>query len=526
LNKPVSNKTMLYGLMLTALFLVALACINFINLTTARASAHAKEIGIRKTMGSSRAQLTFQFLCEIFTITGIASVLSLSLLPLLAKAFADYMPYGFYFSMADPLIALFLALLTILVSLLAGMYPSMVLSSGNAVDVLKNQAQANSGRTRKAWMRQTLTVSQFVIAQFFIMGTFVVAKQIRYMMNTDLGFRKEAVISFFTPRNDTSTLRRQTLLNEIKKLPAVEMASLGSDVANSGGWWTAGIDYNDGKNKISTIAELKAGDDNYLTLFHIPLIAGRTLLPADTIREVVINETYQRKLGFKTAGDAIGKTLTWDDRNIPIVGVMKDFHEQSLHSLMGPMVLGGNNGGFFHIKLKANNADGSLWRNAIAGIQKSFKKIYPEEDFGYKFFDDSIAKFYESEQHTASLLQWATGLAIFISCLGLLGLVIYTTNTRTKEIGIRKILGASVANIISILSKDFVKLVIIAFVIAAPVAWWATYKWLQDFVYRTGISWWVFAGSGVFMLMIALITLSVQTIKTAVANPVKSLRTE
>ena len=526
LNKPVSNKTMLYGLMLTALFLVALACINFINLTTARATARAKEIGIRKTMGSSRAQLTFQFLCEIFTITGIASVLSLSLLPLLAKAFAEYMPYGFYFSMADPLIALFLALLTILVSLLAGMYPSMVLSSGNAVDVLKNQAQANSGRTRKAWMRQTLTVSQFVIAQFFIMGTFVVAKQIRYMMNTDLGFRKEAVISFFTPRNDTSTLRRQTLLNEIKKLPAVEMASLGSDVANSGGWWTAGIDYNDGKNKISTIAELKAGDDNYLTLFHIPLIAGRTLLPADTIREVVINETYQRKLGFKTAGDAIGKTLTWDDRNIPIVGVMKDFHAHSLNNMIGPMA-------FIHLASESKavvialqTAAKDKWKATIAQMEKSFKQIYPESEFSYSFQDDSIKYSYGAEQNMKHLMGWASGLTIVISCLGLLGLVIYTTSQRTKEIGVRKVLGASVGHIVKILSKDFLMLVAIAFIIATPVAVWAIQQWMKNFAYRTAVNWWLFPLCGIAMIVIALITLSFQTIKAASANPVKSLRTE
>jgi ABC-type antimicrobial peptide transport system permease subunit len=231
-------------------------------------------------------------------------------------------------------------------------------------------------------------------------------------------------------------------------------------------------------------------------------------------------------IGFQHPEDALNKYLQWNGKNILIVGVMKDFHDQSTHALISPIVFGGSKGSTFHIKLKPDNTDGTAWKKTISQIQKAFRQIYPDEDFNYKFLDDTIAKFYESEQHTASLLQWATGLAIFISCLGLFGLVIYTTNTRTKEIGVRKILGASVANIVSLLSKDFVQLVLIAFIIAAPIAWWATYKWLQDFVYRTTMSWWIFLLSGLAMLLIALITVSMQTIKTAIANPVRSLRSE
>ncbi|MES1216390.1 MAG: FtsX-like permease family protein, partial [Bacteroidota bacterium] len=325
---------------------------------------------------------------------------------------------------------------------------------------------------------------------------------------------------------DTSRSHRPQLLNDIKSLPGVALASTGFLApATEGGAFTR-LSYNNGKEDLAPNTQIRWGDPDFINVYGIKLLAGRNVEPSDSIKEFIVNESFAHEIGFQRPEDAINKNILWNKKNIPIIGVMKDFHEQSLHSAMGPIVFGGNNGSIFHVKLKANNADGSIWRNTIAGMQAAFKKIYPEEDFSYTFFDDAIAKFYETEQHTASLLQWATGLAIFISCLGLLGLVIYTTNTRTKEIGIRKILGASVANIISILSKDFVKLVIIAFVIAAPIAWWATYKWLQDFVYRTNISLWVFIVSGVAMLVIALITLSVQTIKTAVANPVKSLRTE
>ncbi|HSZ85166.1 MAG TPA: FtsX-like permease family protein, partial [Puia sp.] len=212
----------------------------------------------------------------------------------------------------------------------------------------------------------------------------------------------------------------------------------------------------------------------------------------------------------------------------PIVGVMADFNQQSLHELVKPLVFTSNlkYSYAFHVALKPLDAEGTLWKNTIAKIENAFKKNYPEEDFSYQFFDESIAKFYKSEQDLSRLLKWATGLAIFISCMGLLGLVIYTTNQRTKEIGVRKVLGASVSNIVSLLSKDFVLLVMIAFVIAAPLAWWVLNTWLQNFAYRTSINWWVFAVSGLSMIVIALVTLSIQTIKAAMANPVKSLRTE
>ncbi len=526
LDSPVSSKPMLYRLMAIAMFLLVLACINFINLTTAQATVRAKEIGIRKTMGGSRMQLVFQFLSETCTVTVIASILSLLLLPLLLKAFADYVPRGFHFSITDPMVAIFLALLTIIVSLLAGTYPSLVLSSWNAAAVLKNQANTNSRSTRKAWMRQTLTVSQFVIAQFFIMGTFLVAKQIRYMINTDLGFRKEAVMSFSTPGHDTSAIRRQTVLNEVKRLPAVEMASLASDVANSGGRWGSEIDFKDGKKELHTNVELKAGDDNYLRLFHIPLIAGRELLPADTIREVVINETYQRLLGYQKPEDAVGKNLSWDNKNVPIVGVIKDFHAHSLDNMIEPMAFIHSTVDSKAIVVALQSAAKDKWQQTIAQMEKSFKSIYPEAEFSYEFQDESIKNSYGSEQNMEHLMEWATGLTIFISCLGLLGLVIYTTNQRTKEIGVRKVLGASVGNIVSILSKDFLTLVAIAFIIATPLAWWAIHEWLDNFAYRTIISWWMFPLCGITMIIIALVTLSFQTIRAASANPVKSLRTE
>ena len=525
----IAHKPTLYGLLAIAAFLLLLGCINFINLTSAQASQRAKEIGIRKTIGSSKKQLVLQFLSETFFVTLIATIVSVALTPLLLKMFTDYIPPGLRFDLLhQPYLILFLLLLTIIVSFLSGLYPALILSGYKPVLVLKNQIFINSGQTRSAGIRKILTVSQFVIAQFFIIATLMVSKQINYSLNAEMGFKKEAILTFDVPRSDTVPNHRIQLLNEIKAIPGVQMVSRGFLTPAEERASFGDITYNDGKNEIKQNVQIRWGDTNYLRLFQIKLLAGRNVVQSDTIKEFLINETYSKKLGFKHPEDVLNKKLYFNGKKMPIVGVMRDFHEQSFHSTVGAIVFASfdNRSYFFHVALQPKNAEGVLWKNAISKIQKAYKQIYPDEDFNYKFFDETIAKFYESEQNTSSLLKWATGLAILISCLGLLGLVIYTTNVRTKEIGIRKILGASVTGIVSILSKDFVRLVLIAFVIAAPIAWWAIYKWLEDFAYRTTISWWIFGLSGIAMIIIALLTLSIQTIRSAIANPVSSLRTE
>jgi len=356
----------------------------------------------------------------------------------------------------------------------------------------------------------------------------MVSKQINYSLNADMGFRKDAIVSFDVPRQDTVPNHRTLLLNEIKSISGVKLVSRGFLTPADEGAAFTDISYAGVTNNSKESVQLRWGDTNYLKLFNIKILVGRNVEQSDTIKEFLINETYAKSLGFKQPGDALGKLLDYNGKKMPIVGVMHDFNEQSFHSAVGPLVFAGfdSRSYFFHVLLQPQNSSGASWSTTIAQIQKAYHQIYPDEDFSYTFFDDTIAKFYETEQHTASLLSWATALSVLISCLGLLGLVMYTINTRTKEIGVRKILGATVTNIISILSKDFIQLVLIAFAIATPLAWWASYKWLQDFAYRTKMNWWVFALCGLLLLLIALITLSIQTIKAAIANPVKSLRTE
>ncbi len=352
----------------------------------------------------------------------------------------------------------------------------------------------------------------------------MVSKQINFSLNEDLGFNKSGIITFDAPR-DTVTAHTQRLLNEINSIPEVEVASSGFLSPADNGVAFTNVSYAP-KEDIHPQVQLRWGNPSYIDVYEIKLLAGRNVAPSDTFKEFLINEKYAKLLGFKKPEDAIGKQLTFNNKKMPIVGVMRDFHDQSTHSEIFPLVFTDGNGSTFHIRLKPNTAGGKAWQSAISKIQKVYHQMYPGENFNYKFYDDTIAKMYESEQKTASLLTWATGLAVFISCLGLLGLVIYTINTRTKEIGIRKILGATVSDIVSALSTDFHETCLHCVFIAAPLAWLAIYKWLENYAYKTAISWWVFVLSGSAMLFIALLTLSAQTIKAAMANPVKSLRRE
>ncbi|HVW95068.1 MAG TPA: FtsX-like permease family protein [Mucilaginibacter sp.] len=529
----VASRKVLNSLLVIGAFLLLLACINFINLTTAQASQRAKEIGIRKTMGSSRRQLVFQFLSETFIVTLIAVIISSALSPVILKLFADFISPGVKADLFhQPGIFLFLFLLTFIVSILSGFYPAILLSGYKPVSVLKNQAVVSKSNTRNAWLRKSLTVTQFVIAQFFIMATVLVSKQIYYALHKELGFKKDAIIVVNSPWKNRTAERNKVFLNTLHSMPQVSMVSLGGAPPSSGNTNSTTVTYKDGKKEIKTDVQLKFADENYMKLYQLKVIAGRALMAADTARGVVINQTYAKILGFMNPIDALGKTLDHfnGEKSLQIVGVVADFHQRSLHEPIKPIAIYTGRRPFmtgtFHIALKPETPGGGEWKKAIAGMQKTWKQIYPDDDFDYHFFDETIAKFYEAEKHTSSLLAWATGLSIFISCLGLLGLAIYTTNQRTKEIGIRKVLGASVAQIVRLLSSEVMWLILLAFVLVTPIAWYAMNQWMQSFADRTTISWWIFAASGAGMLIAAIFTSSFQTIKAAIANPVRSLRSE
>lgn len=523
-----ADKSILTNLIFIAAFLLLLGCINFINLNTAQATQRAKEIGIRKTLGSSRKQLVFQFLGETFLLTSVAGLLSIVLAAGLLKIFADFIPTGLHFGLfADPVIIIFGLVLIIIISLLSGFYPAMVLSSFKPVSVLKNRIFSTNSNVS---LRKGLIVFQFVIAQVFIISTIAVGRQIHFMMKKDMGFKTEAVTYLQTPWQDASLKKRKLFVQKLKTIPQIENVSLGGAPPASFNIHSTDVVYMDGKKEVRTVLQLLRGDEDYLGLYDIKLLAGRKLRN-DTIHEYVINDTYRNVLGFKTPEEAIGKVLGQGESAVPIVGVMEDFNQYSLKVKIEPMAFIGDwsrkyytQFNTIHIQLNDNNSEN--WSKTIAKTEAIWKSIYPESDFKMQFIDETVAKFYKKESSMSKLLNWATGLSVLISCLGLLGLVIYTTERRVKEIGVRKILGATLVQLNVLLCKDFLVLVLIACVIAAPLAWYGLHNWLQDYAYRADLSWWIFMLSGLGMLFLALMVMSLKTIAVSNKNPVKSLRTE
>lgn len=520
------HRPTLYGLIAIALFLLALACINFINLTTAQSAGRAREIGIRKTLGGSRGQLVLQFLVETFALTLLAVLLSVLLAPLLLRAFPSFIPAAIHFSpVTQPHVLIFLLALTLSVSLFAGLYPALVLSGHKPILVLKNQLYATSGQSRTAYLRRTLTISQFVVAQVFIIGTLMVSKQINFSMHKDIGSRKDGVLVVYAHYDKSRT---QLLAERLRRLPGVAQVSLSSSTPSSRSTYSSIFKYYDGQQEKAYDVHIKMGDTAFLQLYQIKLLAGRLPRTSDTLDELLINETYAHRLGFSEPGNAVGRHIV--DENIirPIVGVVADFNQASLHQEIKPLAIGNAalQYSVMNILLQPQKGSGKKWAVTIEAIQQEWNAIFPGEDFNYKFYNESLAAYYNEERKVSTLLIWASALTIVISCLGLLGLVSYTTHQRTKEIGVRKILGASVTQLVALLSKDLVKLVILAFLLAVPIAWWGVQEWLQRFAYRTTLSWWVFLASGMLMLLIALVILGARTIKAAQANPVISLRTE
>jgi hypothetical protein len=519
-----AHKKTLYGLMVVAGILLVLACINFINLTTAQASQRAKEIGIRKTMGSGRGQLALQFLCETFVLTLMATLFSIAITPLLVEIFADFIPRGFHFSFGSPVVLFFMAVLVVGVTLLSGFYPALVLSGFQPISVLKGRVKTT---TRRAFFRKTLTVSQFVIAQLFIIATILVARQINYALSLDMGFRKDAVIyvrtNWFEPAS-----KRNALVVGLQRIPGIDMISVASDPPAAEGYWSSQVERNNGQEDVKYEVRMKQVDSNYFRLFHLRLLAGSALPESDTVNAVVVNESFAKVLGFREAQKAIGQKVVFNGGHPVIAGVAADFHQGSIHEAIEPIMFcnGSASAKTINIALRPAGGNPDAWPTTIGRIEKAFLSIYHGQDFVYHFEDETVAKYYDDEQRISRLLGWATGLTIFISCLGLLGLVIYITNQRTKEIGVRKVIGASVVQLVVLLSRDFFRLVGLAVLIAMPIAWWGSRRWLQNFAYRMDLSWWIFAAGGVVLLGFALAVLCFRTFRAAGANPVDSLRSE
>ena len=529
----------LYGLGAIALFILVIAAINFINLSTAHSVRRAREIGVRKVLGGRRGALLLQFLCETLVLVLGAAVLALLITNPLLAVFGSLLPRGVELRVFEGPALLFLGIMVVITCLLAGVLPARVMSGYQPVEILKGQ-----GRRPVAGgvsLRKALIIFQFTVSLIFIIGTLIIGRQIHYVLNTDLGFDRDAIVVIRT-ESDGPEHRRSALANLIREIPEVKMVSQHVEMPTAMGHPGTIIEYHDAEDH-KVMASLDRIDTNYIHLYGMHLVAGRNLFPGDSVHEFLINETCAEQLGFRRPADALGRLVSTGmaDWKGAIVGVVKDFHSKSLHEMITPFFLAPAERAErdLSVKLATRAAAGPSGAGEAGGVsgaeglrvtlgkmEKAWKAVYPDKKFEYVFFDESIAKLYDTETKTARLMNIAMFVAIFISCMGLFGLAAFVAEQRTKEIGIRKVLGASVGNIVGMLSKDFVLLVGLAIVIASPVAWYFMHQWLQDFAYRVAVPWWIYGVAGIGAIGIALVTVSFQAVRAAMANPVESLKAE
>lgn len=504
---------------IVAVFILLIACINFMNLTTARSMKRAREIGVRKVVGAVRGRLIRQFLGEAVVVAAIAMMLALLLLYLALPAFNLLTGKEIEFPFSNGLFWICMLALVLLTGVLSGSYPALFLSSFKPVTVLKGVLRINS--TSANWFRKGLVVFQFALSSLLIIGTIVVSQQVQYIQNRNLGYNRDHVVKITLqgdlPKHYETFVQRAS---QVKGVTSVSMAGQDPVQLNN---FTTGVRW-EGKDPGSKPAftQLAVGYD-FLKTMEIGLKEGRDFSPSfgtDTLA-YVLNEAAVKKTGFT---DAVGKSLTFWGTKGTIIGVVKDFHFNSLHKAINPLVLRLDRdkaGGFVLLRLEGSNT-----MAAMQQLEQLHKEFNPNFPFNYTFADDDFQQLYKSETLIQQLSNCFALLAIVISCLGLLGLAMFAAEQRVREIGIRKVLGASLQSLFVILSKEFLLLVFIAFVIACPIAWWAMNSWLQDFEYHVQINAWPFVLAGVAALAIALITISFQTLRAALANPVKSLKSE
>lgn len=521
LGDHVTSRPTLWTLSLIGVLIIIMASINFINLSTAQAISRSKEVGLRKVLGGNRSQLMGQMMGETAVIVFISLILGI-VIALLCIPFLDQvinLPEKL--SLFNGRVMAFIALLFITVTLLSGLYPSLVLSGFKPALALKNKI--TSAQVGGISLRRGLVVLQFAISQMLMIGTIVALSQMNYIRNEDLGFKKEAVLVLTTNQDSAVVSRQNAFKNDLLSQKGIQAVSFSSDRPSSDNNWATNFAF-DGREDEKFEVYLKMADADYFKTYGLQIIAGRVISVSDTTREIVINETMVQKLGLKNPEDAIGKNLKlgggqWK----PIVGVVRDFKVNSLREKINPIAIFSRNRfyGVTNIKLSTSDFNG-IQEN----IQRTWDKYFPEYVNTSEFMDETIKNFYRQESQLTKLYQFFSLLAIIISCLGLYGLVSFMALQKTREVGIRKVLGASVSSIVMLFSKEFTILIFVAFLVAAPVAWYLMSMWLNNFVFKIDMSAWIFIIAIVVSMVIAWITVGFKAVRAALVNPVQSLRSE
>jgi predicted permease len=513
-----------------ALLVLLIGCINFITLSTARAMVRAREVGIRKAIGATRKQLVYQFLGEAAWLTALSALLALTLTSVLLPVVNDFLDKG----IALPLVpaAAGVAGLALLTTVLAGLYPALVLSGFQPVKALKGRLQHNPGGTD--WLRQGLIVFQFTISLVLAAGVVVIYQQLQLFREKDLGFRREGVL-VVDVSNETG--KRAAFREALLRIPGVEAASAAMGAPTWDNNFHTSLNPRPDEGDLTVEVNAKAADAGYAETYGLKLLAGRFLEPRDTLTNTqsipfpkrqyvfVVNEAAVRAMGYRDPARAVGKRIKIgiNDIEAPVIGVVKDFHASSLHEAIKPVVI--MNFPFFYgtVGLRFRTDD---YPATLAAVERVCRQFDPDRLYQARFLEESLSELYQEEARQFALLQVFAGLALLIGCLGLWGLSVFLIERRTKEIGVRKVLGASVASLVALLSRDFVKLVLLAICIATPIAWYAMQAWLERFAYKITIGGWVFGGVGLAALGLALLTVGYRAIRAARTNPVDSLRME
>ena len=515
------SKRNVYIFSIIGLFILLIACINFVNLTTARAAERAKEVGIRKVVGAARFQLTGQFLGESLVVCLIAFVFSLWLcglaLPLFNKLAGKMVSAGIF---NQPVYIFTLLIIAIIIGLLAGIYPALVLSSFKPISSLKGRFSSSK---RGLMLRRGLVIVQFTISISLIIGTAVVYSELNYMRSQDLGFSKDQTLVLDTRNDSHKTVFRR----EIAALPNIQSTAFSGSIPGDGTYSAySQVENSRGEMQVANL-DLTYVDFGFMEQYKMKLLAGRFFqqdIPTDTMQAMILNEKAVKLFGYASPRAAIGRRFDQWGKKGRIIGVIKDYNFNGLQQEIAPLSIAIDYSDCSYLSVKV--AGGRQLPETIASIKKKWDQLGTAQPLEYYFLDEAFNKQYRSEERFGNLFINFAVLAIFISCLGLLGLSSYSTVQRTKEVGVRRVLGAGIMGIVRLLSIDFLKLVLIAFFIAMPLSWFIMHRWLQDFAYRIPISWWIFFKSGIIALGIAFGTICYQTVKAAVASPVKSLKAE